>query len=172
MITAKARIKNLLGGSSLASLKSLPKKGARVKVGFPAGKAGGGIIERAVFNEFGTRGSGKGFKTERGGGFGGPIPERPFMRNAMRDNAAKYRANLVVAGQQITEAIAKGADPAAEMRQALSKLGIMAQGDIQSEIGSLSSPPNSPVTIALKKSANPLVDTGQMRQAVTFQVEM
>lgn len=53
----------------------------------------------------------------------------------------------------------------------LNKLGIVAQGDIQSEITSLRSPPNSAVTIARKGSSNPLIDTGAMRQAVTWVVE-
>lgn len=171
MFTAKARIKNLLGGTTLSRLSPLAKKGARVKVGFPAGDVDGGVIDRAFYNEFGTRGSGKGFKTERGGGFGGPIPERPFMRNAMRDNESKYRANMVIAGQHITEAIAKGADPSVETRRALSKLGIMAQADIQEEITALSSPPNSPTTIRLKGSSNPLIDSGEMRSSVTWKVE-
>jgi len=169
-ITAKARIKNLLGGSTLSALRALPKKDARVKVGFPGGEVDGGIIEHAYFNEFGTRGNGKGFKTDRGGGFGGPIPERPFLRNAMDNNRGKYQANMVIAGQHVTEAIAKGSDPAAAMRQALSKLGIMAQGDIQEEITSLSSPPNSPTTIRLKGSSNPLIDSGEMRAAVTWKI--
>ena len=53
----------------------------------------------------------------------------------------------------------------------LSKLGILAQGDIQAEITALASPPNSPVTVALKGSSNPLIDTGEMRGAVTYKVD-
>jgi hypothetical protein len=32
-------------------------------------------------------------------------------------------------------------------------------------------PPNSPVTIALKGSSKPLIDTGEMRGAVTWKVD-
>lgn len=67
----------------------------RVKVGFPAGKASGGNIDKAVWNEFGTRGGAS------GGGWGGPIPERPFMRNAMRDNRGKYRDAMATSGAKI-----------------------------------------------------------------------
>lgn len=129
-----------------------------VKVGFPKSKASGSSIEKAVFNEFGTRGGAS------GGGWGGPIPERPFMRNAMRNNAAKYKAGLLKAAKGII--LGETAMPAV-----LNKLGALAQGDIQSEITSLRSPPNSPVTIAIKGSSNPLIDTGEMRQAVTWILE-
>ena len=53
---------------------------------------------------------------------------------------------------------------------ALARLGIQAADDIRSEITSLSLPANSPVTIAIKGSSNPLIDTGEMRAAVTHQV--
>lgn len=129
----------------------------KVKVGFPAGKAGG-VVDRAFFNEFGTKGGAS------GGGWGGPVPERPFLRNAMRDNRAKYKSGMETAAK----AILRGQY---DMRAALAKLGIMAQGDIQSEITALSSPPNSPVTIARKGSSNPLIDTGQMRQSVTWAID-
>lgn len=141
--------------------KELPKSipgPSKVKVGFPKSKASASNIQKAVWNEFGTRGGAS------GGGWGGPVPERPFMRNAMRDNRGKYRDGMATAARKILTGDAS-------MSATLSKLGIMAQGDIQGEITSLSSPPNSPVTIALKGSSNPLIDTGAMRQAVTWQID-
>lgn len=132
-----------------------PKK---VKVGFPAGKASEGNIEKAIWNEFGTQGGAS------GGGWGGPVPERPFMRNAMRANSAKYRDALL-------KSAAKILCGETEVGVVMEKLGILAQGDVQAEITSLSSPPNSPVTVALKGSSNPLIDSGEMRQAVTWKTE-
>lgn len=136
-------------------IKSGPSK---VKVGFPAGASLAGSIQKAIWNEFGTRGGAS------GGGWGGPIPERPFMRNAMRDNEGAYK-----------DAMAKSASKILRGQTAigtvLHKLGNLAQGHIQGEITSLSSPPNSPVTIARKGSSNPLIDTEEMRQAVTWKVE-
>ncbi|AVH41820.1 hypothetical protein [Agrobacterium tumefaciens] len=130
----------------------------RVKVGFPAGEADADNIQKAIWNEFGTRGGAS------GGGWGGPVPERPFMRNAMRANRSAYltamkssAAKLVVGQTTLT--------------QIMSKLGILAQGDIQGAITSLSSPPNSPVTIEIKGSSKPLIDSGEMRAAVTFKVD-
>jgi hypothetical protein len=124
----------------------MPKGKTGVQVGFPVGVEPG-IIERATFNEFGTT----------------RIPERPFLRNAMKANRRKYEremksaAKLILAGQMTTE-------------QALTRLGIMAQGDIQDEISTFSDPPNAASTIAQKGSSKPLIDTGQMRQAVTYRI--
>lgn len=130
----------------------------RVKVGFPAGKADGGNISKAVWNEFGTKGGAS------GGGWGGPIPERPFMRNSVRKNQGKYRDALKTSAVKILRG-----DTALQI--VMQKLGIVAQGDIQKEITALMSPPNSPVTIALKGSSKPLIDTGEMRGAVTYKVD-
>ncbi len=136
-------------------LPKAPKGPKRVKVGFPSGTAN---VDKAFYNEFGTRGGAS------GGGWGGPIPERPFMRNAIRNNTGKYKSNL----QKAAKAIVSGT---LTLQAALSRMGIEAQGDIQDEISSLTSPPNSPVTIALKGSSKPLIDTGAMRQSVTYKVE-
>jgi hypothetical protein len=154
---------------AIAGLKRLADGPDAVKIGWPAG-TDGGIVDRAFFNEFGTEGSGKGFKTPRGGGFGGPIPERPALRLAMRANRAKYQRAAAAGAREILHGVIAGQDPVGLKTSFLSRLGIMGQGDVQSEITSLSSPPNSPVTIKLKGSSNPLIDTGQMRAAVTYQV--
>lgn len=170
MFKVSIRKSGLALGKALS--RALPSSGQpRVKVGFPAGEASGSVIERAYFNEFGARGSGKGFSTPRGGGFGGPIPERPFMRSAMRDNEAKYLAGMTKAARRMLLSTAAGGDLASEMRTTLRQLGIMAQGDIQESITSWSSPPNSETTIRLKGSSNPLIDSGEMRQAVAYRVE-
>ena len=133
-------------------------RGTHVKVGFPAGQAGADTIQKAIWNEFGTRGGAS------GGGWGGPIPERPFLRNAMRANQNKYREGL---RHGAVEILRQGTS----IPTILARLGALAQGDIQSEITSLSSPPNSPVTIKLKGSSNPLIDSGEMRQRVTWKVD-
>ncbi|MGZ2501744.1 hypothetical protein EHI47_11700 [Rhizobium leguminosarum] len=129
-----------------------------VKVGFPAGEADQDNINKAIWNEFGTRGG------VSGGGWGGPIPERPFMRNAMRSNQIRY----VNAMRSSAAKIVRGETTLGTTMQ---KLGIFAQGHIQAEITSLMSPSNSPVTIALKGSSKPLIDSGEMRGAVTWKVD-
>lgn len=141
-------------------IKDLPRAivgPRRVKVGFPAGQADSDNINKAVWNEFGTRGGAS------GGGWGGPIPERPFMRNAMRENQGSYQTAMKVSAARILRG-----DTA--LATVMAKLGIKAQQDIRAEITSLASPPNSPLTIALKGSSNPLIDSGEMRGAVTYKV--
>ncbi len=152
-------------GKGIAGIGSLLPGPNRVKVGFPAGEADADNIQKAIWNEFGTRGGAS------GGGWGGPIPERPFLRNAMRNNRASYKAAMKASASTIMEQVALGKRPADEKRKALKRLGIKAQGDIQDEITSLKSPPNAPTTIRLKGSSNPLIDTGEMRNAVTFKIE-
>jgi hypothetical protein len=119
----------------------------RVKVGFPASKASKSNIEKAIWGEFGTR----------------TIPERPFMRNAMRNNRRKYRQALLLSARKLILAETTSAI-------VLNKLGILAQGDIQHEITVLTTPPNAASTIKRKGSSKPLIDTGEMRQAVTWLV--
>lgn len=134
-----ARLRNALRGQRGRS---------QVKVGFPAGRVPGDIIERAIYNEFGTT----------------RIPERPFMRNAMIDNRGKYEALMRADGARIL----KGQ---LTVEGALNRLGLMAVGDIKDSIGSNVPPPNAPSTVARKGSSRTLIDTGNMRQAVTFVVE-
>lgn len=123
-------------------------KSAHVKVGFPAGKTDGDIMDIAIWNHFGTRN----------------IPERPFLANAIRDNRTEYRNGMRKGAERIVngENTAKGI---------MTLLGIKAQGDIQEEITALQDPPNAPGTIRQKGSSNPLIDTGRMRSSVNYEVE-
>ena len=50
-------------------------------------------------------------------------------------------------------------------------IGAYAADVIQQRIVDLKDPPNSPITILLKGSSNPLIDQGHMRQSVTWEVE-
>jgi len=140
----------------------LPLKGltgpSRVKVGLPKGEADAEVIKIGIWNHYGTKGGAS------GGGWGGPIPERPFLTNALRDNQRVYIEAMTKAAKQILLG-------STTMKSVVTKLGILAQGDIQKEITSLSSPPNSPVTIALKGSNNPLIDSGRLRASITYKVD-
>lgn len=131
---------------------------SKVKVGLPSGEADQDNIMKGIWNHFGTRGGAS------GGGWGGPIPERPFLSNAMRNNRSAYRAAMKTSAPKLLRG-------ETALRTVLSKLGVLAQGDVQEEITSLSSPPNSPVTIALKGSSNPLIDSGEMRAAITWKID-
>ena len=53
----------------------------------------------------------------------------------------------------------------------LNQLGIDGQQDVRREITALRSPANSQATINAKGSSNPLIDSGHMRQSVTYIVK-
>ncbi|KQT52218.1 MULTISPECIES: hypothetical protein [unclassified Aureimonas] len=156
MFTARVDRNQKLDVAKIAALLKGPTK---VKVGFPAGKVESDIVQRAVWNEFGTRGGAS------GGGWGGPVPERPFMRNTMRAKRGKYQKSMAAGAR----AILRGSTAIGEV---LRGLGVSAQGDMQHEISTLTSPPNSPVTIKLKGAGKkPLIDEGDMRTRLTFMVD-
>ncbi|MCF1502192.1 hypothetical protein L0F51_00235 [Afifella sp. H1R] len=121
---------------------------ARVKVGLPAGNSPGAVLDRAFWNEFGTA----------------RIPERPALRNAMRANRGKYQSGMRKGAKMILNG-------SASMRTILSQLGIKAQDDMKAEIVSLDSPPNAPCTVQQKESRNPLIDTGEYRQSITWKID-
>jgi hypothetical protein len=125
----------------------VPTGPSEVVVGFPRGRAKTFVISKAIWNEFGTR----------------RIPERPFFRNAMRKNSRKYAALMAGRARAIVE-------QKETMERTLNQLGVLAVGDIQHEITILQHPPNAPSTIRAKGSSKPLIDTGEMRQSVTYQV--
>lgn len=140
-----------------------------VKVGFfktaryPDGTP---VAAVAAWNEFGTEVDG----TEW-------IPERPFFRNAARK-----------ARPLILEHLKRRIDPKTlQVDQRLAdEIGLILQNAIQTEIVELKTPENAPITIhggilrirgkvvrvKGKKSENPLIDTGTMRTAVTWVVEL
>ena len=97
--------------------------------------------------------------------FGAPeagIPERPF-----------FRQSVAIMNDDLPKVLAKIVDPKTMEvgdREA-NDVGAWAADILQQRIVDLKEPPNSPATIALKGSDNPLVDTGHMRQAVTWEVE-
>ena len=57
------------------------------------------------------------------------------------------------------------------LQTVLRTLGNKAQDDIKAEIVSLSTPPNSPLTIELKGSQNPLIDSGLMKDSVRWKID-
>ena len=86
------------------------------------------------------------------------IPERPFLDVSI----ANKQGNLIA---RVNSDLRKGLTP----DQVSERLGARAVGIVQKYITDLRTPPNSPRTIAKKGSSNPLIDTGLMRQSVTYQ---
>lgn len=50
----------------------------------------------------------------------------------------------------------------------LEKMGVVATGQLQIAIRDLTDPPNSPITVSMKDSSNPLIDTGLLLGSVTY----
>ena len=121
----------------------------------------------AAWNEFGTEWDGRQH-----------VPERPFFRNAIA-NADEDIMPVLIDG---------GIDPKdmALDRITAGKVGLAMQARIQRSITTLQEPENAEITvkggwmrsktgkliyIKGKKSTNPLIATGFMRQSTTFVVE-
>jgi len=107
----------------------------------------------AAWNEFGTR-------TASGEIH---IPERPFFRQVMNDEAVRQGVvNILRAGMDPERGVV---DP-----QLAGRVGAYLQGQVQQRIVDLDQPPNSPLTVAAKGSSNPLIASGFMRLSVTWRV--
>lgn len=120
-----------------------------VAVGFQAGqtteeKSAADVVDVAAYNELGTS----------------TIPSRPFMRQSFENHEDALQA----ACDHAIKSIVNGST----VEQALTKLGVTLKGLVQKEIVDGGFKPNAPATIKRKKSAQPLIDTGTMRQSVNF----
>jgi len=143
-------------GGDLPGLRRLAQQLAdanrEVLVGVPAGpkEANGTTVALvAVVHEFGSPDHG--------------IPERSFLRAGVRRAKPKLdKLNIgnlqrVLAGKQTVTG-------------ALEQLGAVAAGEVKREFEIGDFVPNSPATIARKKSSRPLIDSGQLKQSITWKV--
>ena len=89
-------------------------------------------------------------------------PARPFMRQSFE----KHEAELKAACEQVNRTLASGGT----VQEALGRLGVIAKALVQEEIVEGGFEPNAPSTIKKKGSDKPLIDTGTMRQSVTYVV--
>jgi hypothetical protein len=92
------------------------------------------------------------------------VPERAFMRTSLQKNRGRYSA---LNGQNLKKVLNGGMSVDA----ALGQLGLMASSDIKEQIKNGSYAPLKAATIKRKGSSKPLIDTGQMRQSVTYELE-
>lgn len=99
--------------------------------------------------------------------FGAPaanIPARSFLRATVDEQSSSIRADQ----HKLAIAVLSGK---LDMRRALDQLGARVAAKIQQKIARGIEPALQPRTIARKGSSKPLVDTGQLRQSVTWEVE-
>lgn len=105
------------------------------------------LYDVAAANEFGTS----------------TIPERSFLRETLDVHRAKVvafckkQATLVVRGDITNDA-------------ALEKIGLFVQGLIQERIASGIPPENAESTVRAKGSSKPLIDSGQLRGSISYEV--
>lgn len=127
----------------------------QVRVGFQRGKkhkgkgkrAGADLVDIALYNELGTD----------------TIPSRPFLAQTVDQQGEAIKqasAEMVV---QVVEGKMKG-------KQALKNIGVLVKGAVQQQMVEGEFVPNAPSTIQRKGSDKPLIDTGQLRQGVSYQI--
>jgi hypothetical protein len=131
----------VLVGFQQGSITHTQTKGQRTK---PAGLS---MPQIAAQNEFGTD----------------KIPARPFLRPAFDDNRKKIDKAIdteydkIVGGQST-------------IKKSLGLIGLLMEELIKRKIRAVNYPPNSPLTIKIKKSSKPLIDFGQMVDTVASKV--
>lgn len=94
----------------------------------------------------------------------GNIPERSFLR-------VPLRANQELFAKIFREMLPKVVNGELDMFQMLSMVGQRAAATSQEAISAGIMPPNAPSTVRQKGSSTPLVDTGFLRQSITYVVK-
>lgn len=84
------------------------------------------------------------------------IPARPWLDVGVKSGTQDY-----------LEVIQNYSD---DIDNAIEIIGQIAVGKVQQYMTDLQDPPNAPSTIAKKGSSNPLIDTGALRQSVTYSI--
>lgn len=102
----------------------------------------------------------------------GPIQPRPFMRPAEQQNAAKWQKGIAAG-------VKAALNGSITIEHALEQVGMVAAGDVRKAIKAVTAPLLADSTISARQrrlkgkkaaSIKPLVDSGQMIQAVTSAV--
>ncbi len=91
------------------------------------------------------------------------IPERSFIRAGYD----KEKENIIRESEKLLEKVLKLEMP---VKVFFETLGELIVGMIQKYLTDLSSPPLHPATIKNKGSSNPLIDTGRLRDSITYKV--
>lgn len=137
----------------MALSQRLKKLNKRILVGVPAGKVeedGTSTALVAAVNEFGSA--------------DGKIPERSFLRAGLRKNFyAITRLNV--------SSLREVAEGTMTAEVALARTGAVAAGGVQKYIPEGVFIPNAPSTVKKKGSDKPLIDSGHLRQSITYVVE-
>lgn len=141
------------GANALLERVARAARGTELRVGIldkgnDAAKGGDGqtVADVATRNEFGLG-----------------VPERSFIRGWYDEALEQNRADWTKLHRQAIRGDISEA-------QAMGRLGVKFVGDIQKRIVAGIEPANAASTIKAKGSSTPLVDTGQLKSSVTFEV--
>jgi len=148
------KIKRVTKGPGLPGAQKELEKLLDIKVGVLSGTGehsnntrGQTVAEIAFWNEFGTKWA----------------PARPFLRVTIRENRHLFKRMV----KRLYKLIIKG-KLSHEMAQKI--IATKAMALVQKKIVSLQSPPNSPFTVDKKKSSSPLIDTGELKNSISWDV--
>jgi hypothetical protein len=139
------------GASASGYLATLARRLARAKVvnvGFLEGATypnGQNVAQVAFWNEFGTK----------------TAPPRPFFRSMIQEKSPTW-GNALRMNLKATDY---------DAQKTLARMGVGIKDQLVGSINSFTSPALSPVTVARKGFAKPLVDTSLMLRSVDFEVE-
>lgn len=109
-------------------------------------------VQLAVIHEFGAPSAG--------------IPERSFLRSTFHEKRAAYREML---GKLLKNSVVKGKE---DLFHSFALVGQKLSADIKGKFteGEGIAPPLAAETIARKGSSRPLVDTGTLKNSITYAV--
>lgn len=134
-------------------------KNQTVRVGLPDSEndenSGLTLAQIGLINELGT-GDGR-------------IPARPFMQRGI-ERAKKAAAQMLISSLEKMPADLAPATLKARGRAALNRVGAYVAGQIKAGIAEGGFAPNAEATIKRKGSSKPLIDTGLLRQSITWLV--
>ena len=133
-----------------------------VAVGYPVGAEGLGTPNPAYAEDGGGEAPSI-IEVALKNNYGIGVPRRAFMDLASVAMEDTYKEVI----QETAEALSKGE---ATIKNVLDAAGLKAEDDIRDAIDDGNWLPNSPVTIALKGSDHPLIDTTSMRNRATHLV--
>lgn len=151
IIRAGAQVGSAQAGmeKALGEIAAKLDKGGTLRVGFLEGSTapnGDSLPLRAALNEFGH----------------GNVPPRPFFRRMIQAKSGEW-----------PEAIAHQLKATNyDVDLTLRRTGVAIKGQLQRSILDLWSPALSPVTVAKKGFAKPLIEHGDMINAVDFEVNV
>lgn len=123
--------------------------GAAVKES-PDGSESTTLIDVGIIHEYGAPEAG--------------IPERSFIRAWADESRERHVAESREVGKLVVEG-------KLDAETALKRLGLRRQAEVQKRISEGIDPPLSEETIARKGSSKPLINTGQLRSAITNEVK-